>query len=208
MMTNPSMSVNKNTMTTATNEIKEDTMSNKPTSAMTSINKNHLPAIYKKIDWDTLRADFLSRAINTNNFSDFPLIVIDYGCGRYTTHINEFMKEKGFTWFGYDPYWEAKQHNAVVLSLAPAVVICSNVFNVIKDDNDLVEARNNISSLVEKGNGLYFYTVYEGDKSGFGRHTKKDCYQRNQPTNWYKKSPEQIRKNVVACNGFATRYIK
>ena len=45
------------------------------TSAGTSINRDKLPAVFRK-------ADFTSRAI------------FDYGCGKYTDHIREYLNRK------------------------------------------------------------------------------------------------------------------
>lgn len=37
-----------------------------------------------------------------------------------------------------------------------------------------------------KPNGVAFFKIYEGDKTGIGRPTKDDCYQQNKKAGWYK----------------------
>ena len=55
-------------------------------SANTSINSTKLPAIYNKIDWKKVRNNWYE----THDEMSWPF-VLDYGCGRYTEHINEFL---------------------------------------------------------------------------------------------------------------------
>ena len=45
-------------------------------------------------------------------------------------------------------------------------------------------------SVIQEPSGIYrmnpvYVTVYEGDKSGVGRETKKDCWQRNEQLIFY-----------------------
>ena len=60
-------------------------------------------------------------------------------------------------------------------------MICSNVFNVIKEKEVIYDLYKMIRSFEVP----YFITVYEGDKSWVGRETKKDCYQRNETIDAY-----------------------
>ena len=60
--------------------------------------------------------------------------MLDVGAGRHIAHIKEFVESQGFAYAPYDPYNLPKATNNTSLRLKPAVVICSNVFNVIKDD--------------------------------------------------------------------------
>lgn len=140
---------------------------------MTSINSVKLPAVYNKIDW--------SKVSGT---------VCDYGCGRYTDHIREFLKEKGIEYNGFDPYWAPDG------KIEGDIFICSNVLNVIQDEQEMYRIHN---LLVNTGKP-YFITVYEGDKSGMGRVTKKDCYQRNETLEDYAYEFEKIRKKVLTNN--------
>ena len=70
------------------------------TSKNTSINSSKLPAVYNKIDWDALMFQWYKEHNGLNPLG----IVLDYGCGRYTQHIQDFVNSKGFYYIGYDPY--------------------------------------------------------------------------------------------------------
>ena len=146
------------------------------TSASTSINKNRLPAVY-------------------NRFS-FPAgaIVLDYGCGRYTDHIREALPD---CWYlPFDPYNQPRGTNeksmfilsmAVRFSARPVFIVCSNVLNVIDNDEALQEIAKNLSGLVRDSRGTALVTVYEGDRSGTGRETGPDQWQRNERIREYLK---------------------
>ena len=130
------------------------------TSAGTSINKNKLPAVFNKVVF--------------NKGSS----VLDYGCGRYIDHIRAKVTEQGCKYYPYDPY------NLPSSKLPEGEVtygVCSNVLNVIAEDNIMEDI---IKTVCEKSEIAYF-TVYEGDKTGVGKATGKDSYQRNAKTIWY-----------------------
>lgn len=167
-------------------------------SAHTSINKNKLPAIYNKIDWEKLRKNWY----NNHNYMPY---VYDYGCGRYTNHIRKFLEEKGFEYVGYDPYWRSE--GKWLRKNPPAVVICSNVLNVIAED-EIVE---DIVKEITQYDSLFFVTVYEGNKEGKGK-VNGTSYQRNLRTVEYKRfwPPSKnicIRKSVITYNNYI-QYIK
>ena len=50
--------------------------------------------------------------------------------------------------------------------------------NVIKGEKFRIDYLKDIMQYMRKGEKLYI-TVYDGDKSGIGRMTKKDCWQEN-----------------------------
>lgn len=130
----------------------------KCTSKATSVNSKKLPAIFKKIQF---------------NPGD---LVQDWGAGKYTDHIREFVESKGCQYHPYDPY------NLPGSEIWPCdVVVCSNVLNVIDSDDVLVETIFDITYVGK----MAYISVYEGDGSGVGKVTKKDCYQRNQKLSWY-----------------------
>lgn len=139
------------------------------TSANTSINKNKLPAVYRKA------------ILTAQN-------VFDFGCGRYTKPIREYVESLGKQYFPYDPYNQSFADNAesdelVALLLKNAVpvdVVCSNVLNVIDDEDEIRYITAGIMNVVRKGGGKAYFTVYEGDRSGVGRATGEDQYQRNE----------------------------
>lgn len=176
------------------------------TSKNTSINSKKLPAIYNRLDWDALR----ERWAKITKFDRTP-IVLDFGCGRYTDHIEQFLATKGFIFRGYDPFWKPVEENNIALSSGlcydPYIVICSNVLNVIADKETAKEIQTYIrdfSFSSSLGNNLvrepsfYFITVYEGNKSGIGRMTKPDCFQRNETLdNYIFRYEDVIYKNTI-----------
>lgn len=160
------------------------------TSAATAVNgkAGKLPAIYKKINFNGLA-------------------VLDIGCGAYTDHINNYVTAEYGYWWGVDPYnqpaWSNEQM-LVVWDMAKNIkgytplVISSNVLNVIDDEDAL---KNAVSQILEKSAlGAYAVTVYEGDKSGHGRQTGVDQWQRNEKLKEYLKyfpADAVIRKSVI-----------
>ena len=141
------------------------------TSAGTSINRNKLPAIYRRLEKQGLLAG---------------KTILDYGCGKYTAHIEDFCASIGADWHGYDPYnqpkvvnMEANYYCSAVKK--PEIAICSNVLNVIDSDETICRVLNLLPQVAER----VFITVYEGDRTGNGRQTGPDQYQRNQPLKWY-----------------------
>lgn len=160
----------------------------KHTSKDTSINTKRLPAVYGKIDWNKY----------TNKVDDYH--VIDYGCGCKKTQ--KLIKDKLLTeniekFFPWDPYHECiVGHDVTELCMDNTsinkVVICSNVLNVVDTISSLVEIIIELCNMivVQLPDGTYrmnpcYITVYEGDKSGVGRETKKDCWQRNERLEQY-----------------------
>ena len=153
------------------------------TSKATSINKTKLPAIFKKIDWEQFRGK----------------TVLDIGCGRYTEHIEAFLEQFGVEYVGFDPYWKPefklRKYGAV---------ICSNVLNVI-DDYKTVEE---VHGVIRCSKVPFFITVYEGDRSGRGRKTGPDQYQRNEKAITYLWLDECLCKGVITKPLYADLYLK
>mgnify|MGYP007104060689 CR=1 FL=1 len=142
------------------------------TSSATSINSTKLPAVYRKVSFSA------------------PL-VLDYGCGRYTDHILNHLTGK--IYLPYDPYNQPDDVNRssmFIVSLAqkeakPVDVICSNVLNVIDDEDTIRSIAKRIETIVNRTGGTGSVTVYEGNRSGSGRQTGSDQYQRNEPLRNY-----------------------
>lgn len=173
------------------------------TSKNTSINKVKLPAIYNKIDF---------RSITCNG--EVPLLIVDYGCGRYYKETQHALAQKMgadiyFNYLPVDPYW----FPLYLLSLEKEVIkwksdypngavvcICSNVLNVIKEDEIVQSIKDRLFHLA----ACTFFTVYEGDKSGVGKRTKNDCWQRNQKLKDYIGDYEVTRKGVLCKKGVAS----
>ena len=143
------------------------------TSAGTSINARRLPAVYKRIP---------VRAGGT---------LFDLGCGKYTDHIRASVP--GIEYLPYDPYNQPDEVNNgslaglvnAIRSGRPVDVVCSNVLNVIDDDAELWNTTGWIHEIIRATGGTGYVTVYEGDRSGIGRQTGPDQYQRNEPLRNY-----------------------
>lgn len=144
------------------------------TSKNTSINSGKLPAVYGKAK---LTAS----------------LVMDYGAGRYTDHIRDHVNALHKTYLPYDPYNLPDERNAVTATLVcnamyvhfPVDVICSNVLNVIDDDREVQKIARHIEEITTASGGTGYVTVYEGNRSGTGKQTGPDQYQRNEPLRNY-----------------------
>ena len=139
----------------------------KYTSKNTSVNTKVLPAVYNKVCWDKFTAGAR---------------VLDWGCGKDTTLVKNILSKHGLVHIGYDPNWGSEENNSIAQSLLGTadVFVCSNVLNVIDDDNVITD----ICHKAEQ-HKYFFITVYEGDRSGVGKRSKEDCYQRNAKPNAY-----------------------
>ena len=147
-------------------------------SKNTSINSKKLPAVYSKIKWQ----DFVGGT------------VLDIGAGKYTRHIKDFLSVWDIHYVPFDPYNCSAEDNLYASSVVPDVVICSNVFNVIKEKEVILDLYRMICSFKVP----FFITVWEGDKSWVGRETKKDCYQRNETIDAYVMSYlDEIKHGVI-----------
>lgn len=170
------------------------------TSAATSINSTKLPAVYTRVSDSAYQwADKL----------------LDYGCGRYVTHLIKYAAQHSALpedeyyhycwWYGYDRYNRDAADNAHALdgyaenSSARRMVFCSNVLNVVDSDEVVAGIAGFLTACAISGAAV-FVTVYEGDKTGIGRATKTDCYQRNEKIAEYLKYFDKnftIKKGVI-----------
>lgn len=143
------------------------------TSAATSINSGRLPAVYKRIP------------IRTGE------ILFDLGCGKYTNHIRAALP--GIKYLPYDPYNQSDEVNngslaelvQAIRSGTPVNVVCSNVLNVIDDEETIRDTAEWLRKITKATGGTGYVTVYEGNRSGAGRQTGTDQYQRNEPLRNY-----------------------
>ena len=79
------------------------------------------------------------------------------------------------------------------------MVFCSNVLNVVDSDEVVAGIAGFLTACAISGAAV-FITVYEGDKSGVGRPTKADCYQRNEKIADYLKYFDKsfmVKKGVI-----------
>ena len=163
------------------------------TSANTSVNSKRLPAIYKKIDWYRIKLQYNK------------LVVLDIGAGKYTQHIKEYIESKGGEYIPYDPYNLSPADNLYAFANfhRATAIICSNVFNVIKEEKVIYD----LHGMITKYNVPYFISVYEGDKSWIGHETKKGCWQRNEAIDAYLMNCREGIFNKVITNVDYASYV-
>ena len=164
-------------------------------SADTSINSGKLPTVYSKLEF-------------ANGCT-----VLNYGGGKFNNTI-EFGNANGFTDLIFDPFNRTVEWNAaVVKSISEKGVdlaILSNVLNVIKE----VDVRGFVLSVLANTldeNKPLFITVYEGDRTGYGRQTSRSAWQENRKLKEYLAEVQKhfthvkTRYNtIVAWNGNST----
>lgn len=162
------------------------------TSANTSVNRSKLPAVYG-------RANFSAK------------LIFDYGCGKYTDHIENYIRSARRVYLPYDPYNQSDDVNKFSVTMVlyamhtrfPVDVVCSNVLNVINNDEEVAKIARHIVEIVSTTGGTGYVTVYEGDRSGSGRKTGDDQYQRNAPLRSYLKyfPNATIKNNMIIIKG-------
>jgi hypothetical protein len=162
------------------------------TSSATSINRSRLPAVYRK-------ADLTSG------------LVFDYGCGKYTDHIEAYVKAPHRVYLPYDPFNQPDDVNKFSVTLVlnamhihyPVDVVCSNVLNVIDSEAEISRICHHIEEIATTTGGTGYVTVYEGNSSGIGRQTGRDQYQRNEPLRDYLRffHNATIRNGMIIVNG-------
>ena len=157
-------------------------MIQKYTSKNTSVNHKKLPYLVSHIDWKQFKGGRC----------------LDYGSGKLNPNTYYEITGQGVQYLPYDPYWLEEITNNRAMSLYPTVVICSNVLNVIAE-NEIVY---HIHSYIRGLKVPYFIKIYEGDKSYIRRETKKDCFQRNEETSEYLYHDEIIYKGIITLSKY------
>lgn len=111
--------------------------------------------------------------------------VLDYGAGKYPELAEKYLKSivQIAEYTPYDPYNLPGRLITDKTFKTFDMVLCSNVLNVIYEDDVITGIIRNVICHTRKG-GHAFFTVYEGDQSGNGRITTKG-YQRNERTQRY-----------------------
>lgn len=158
-------------------------------SAATSINRSKLPKGYstvgKHFGWKQ------------------GTIHLDIGGGRFDNAI-EHLAKHGVNAHVYDPFNRTPEHNATALANAghgnADTVSLFNVLNVIEEPDQHINALH-LAHQSLKPNGKLFIGVYEGDKSGKGKQTGKDSYQRNEATASYLPTVQQVFPNAILHKG-------
>lgn len=140
-------------------------MKQKYSSANTSINK--LGRLYR----------IVGEQLTTE---DVPTI-LDFGAGKYRKGT-EYLREKGFTVDSYEPSLGDSKPTGKYKA-----ILLSNVLNVIEEDEIILDILRQCKYMLDDEYSGVLITVYEGDKTGKGKPSKDDCYQRNMKTKDYTK---------------------
>lgn len=138
-------------------------------SAATSINGNKLPAAFNKIEWK-------EGSIN-----------LDLGGGKFD-NATEFLKDKGVENLIFDPFNRDTEWNRMIAEQVQAgcvdSVTCNNVLNVIDNEASMENVILQASKALKPDGVAYFY-IYEGDKSGVGKDKGQGRWQNNLTTQQY-----------------------
>lgn len=129
---------------------------------------------------------------------------VDLGGGRYD-HGTRYMETQGVESYVLDPYNRKPEHNEKVSRLAQErggadTVTLFNVLNTIKEPEIHKHVLRTAQSHLKPG-GRLFISVYEGDKSGVGRQTKRDSWQRNEQLKAYLKTVHSVFPNAGIHKG-------
>ena len=159
------------------------------TSAGTSINSTKLPTgystVHRKIGWQK----------GTTH--------IDIGGGKFDNGV-EFLQNLGVNAHVYDPYNRPAEHNKKVMETVGKegadTASLFNVLNVIREPEYQEEALQTAHSTLKPG-GRIFIGIYEGDRTGQGRQTKKDSWQNNHSTAAYLDTVRKVFPNAVLQHG-------
>ena len=115
--------------------------------------------------------------------------ILDYGGGKYNSNVEYAKDVLNSIVLVYDPYNRSKEHNFEVISFFKAhpakYVVCSNVLNVIKEEEVILDALQKMYKLTAK-NGFIYIKVYVRDGNGIGVKTSKG-WQRNDKSDEYLK---------------------
>ena len=106
------------------------------------------------------------------------------GCGKFFDKTRDFVLSHGaYNYFPYDPFNAPAGENLRTLNYGFVcdTAFCCNVLNVIDSDDQVIETIKSVCNRLCVG-GIAYFQIYEGNKSGIGSVTKKDCYQRNSKT--------------------------
>jgi SAM-dependent methyltransferase len=115
---------------------------------------------------------------------------INIGGGKHDM-ASEFLGQRKVADHVYDPYNRSAEHNERSLQSAGSgkadTASVFNVLNVIQDEEDHHKVLQQAHDALKPG-GRVYVDVYEGDRSGAGKQTGKDSWQRNQRLRDYLKT--------------------
>ena len=129
---------------------------------------------------------------------------VDLGGGRYD-HGTQFLEKHGVTSHVLDPYNRPPEHNEKVKETvrrgggAHSVTVF-NVLNTIKEPEIHLDVLKSAKQHLRSGGSLWV-GVYPGDRSGVGRQTKADSWQRNEPLGAYLETVKTVFPNARIKHG-------
>jgi len=129
---------------------------------------------------------------------------LDLGGGKYD-HGVKFLAKHGVESHVLDPYNRSQEHNKKVADTVAArggadTVTLFNVLNTIKEPEVHQDVLRTAQSHLKPGGRLYI-SVYHGDKSGVGKQTKRDSWQRNEQLKDYLKTVHSVFPNAGIHKG-------
>lgn len=161
----------------------------KYSSSSTSINKSKLPQGY----------NIVSKHFGWKKGTHH----LDIGGGKFDNAVDH-LSRLGVRAHVYDPYNRSDEHNKESLRrVGDGKADTVSLFNVM---NVISEKENHISALKLahkslKNDGKLYIGVYEGDKSGIGKQTGKDSYQRNEKLESYLPTIQKVFPNAKIHKG-------
>lgn len=125
--------------------------------------------------------------------------ILDIGGGKYNDAAYYAFNELHSLVHVYDKYNRDEDDNRFVLQFDNYhVAILSNVLNVIDDR----EERIALLIMAKMKAKMTLISVYEGDRSGIGKVSKKDCYQLNRKLEDYIGEVNEVFGTCEKKNGF------
>lgn len=124
-------------------------------------------------------------------------LVLDYGGEMQAEMIaNDYLAQFGCEDVVYDKYNQTSAEQSAAIKRirdngGADVAVCSNVLNVIAEDEARLVVLRNIKKLTKAGAPVYF-TVHEGDGKGGSRPTGKDQFQQYRKTDTYLDEIRQV----------------
>lgn len=106
--------------------------------------------------------------------------VLDIGGGKFNTN-KHYAEKFGVKLYVYDKFNRTEAENQEALACCPDIILCSNVLNVIDEG----QALRDVIALCASYRIPCYFSIYEGNQSGIGRSSKKNCWQRNWKTKEY-----------------------
>ena len=150
-------------------------------------------------EYETKQKEYIMQSITSKNtalnqvastfkaFNFDNCLILDYGCGKGMS--KEFCEKtyNNCKVFMYDPFHGFNETDSFLKQCkesAKNIITCNNVLNVLQDDI-LQSVIAQVALLANYNRCDIIFKIYEGDKSGNGKISKKDCYQRNEKTENY-----------------------